>query len=94
MWLSGLCSAVRTVLIAWLQLFVADSGGVALMFAITVVPTIGVVGLAVDLSLVTQSAAQLNFAADAGCCMAMVQWPKRWKLRCQRGPAHSSGEAF
>ena len=48
MCLSGLCSAVRTVLIAWLQLFVADSGGVALMFAITVVPTIGVVGLAVD----------------------------------------------
>ena len=41
------------------------SAGVALMFALTVIPVIGVIGIAIDLGFVTQARTQLNSAADA-----------------------------
>ena len=46
------------------------SAGVALMFALTVIPVIGVIGIAVDFGYATQAKAQLNAAADAAALAA------------------------
>jgi len=46
------------------------SAGIALMFALTVIPVIGVIGIAVDLGYVTQAKTQLNAAADAAALAA------------------------
>lgn len=46
------------------------SAGVALIFAVTVIPVIGVIGLAIDFGLVTQAKTQLNLATDAAAMAA------------------------
>lgn len=46
------------------------SGGVALIFAVSVFPVTLVIGVAIDLGFVTQSVAQLNSAADAAALAA------------------------
>lgn len=46
------------------------SAGIALMFALTVIPVTGVIGIAVDLGYVTQAKTQLNAAADAAALAA------------------------
>jgi Flp pilus assembly protein TadG len=47
------------------------AAGVALMFAISVVPVIGVVGIAIDLSFATQARVLLSSAADAAALAAV-----------------------
>lgn len=47
-----------------------QSAGVALVFAISVLPVIGVIGIAVDFGLATQAKTQLNLAADAAALAA------------------------
>ncbi len=44
--------------------------GVALMFAVTVIPIIGIIGIAVDLGYATQAKTQLNAASDAAALAA------------------------
>lgn len=46
------------------------SAGVALMFAITAIPVIGVIGIAIDFGLATQAKTQLNLATDAAALAA------------------------
>ena len=46
------------------------SAGVALMFALSAIPVIGVIGIAVDFGLATQAKAQLNLATDAAALAA------------------------
>lgn len=46
------------------------SAGIALTFAVSVIPVIGVVGIGIDLGLVTQAKTQLNAASDAAALAA------------------------
>ena len=46
------------------------SGGVALMFAVSAIPVIGVIGIAIDFGLATQAKTQLNLATDAAALAA------------------------
>ena len=46
------------------------NAGVALMFAVSAIPIVGVIGLAVDLSYATQAKMQLNAASDAAALAA------------------------
>ena len=46
------------------------SAGVALMFAVTALPMIGIIGVAIDFGLVTQARTQLNLATDAAAMAA------------------------
>ena len=46
------------------------SAGVALTFAVSVIPVIGTVGIAIDLGYVTQAKTQLNAASDAAALAA------------------------
>ncbi len=58
-------------MIDFLQRCLRDrSAGIALMFALTVIPVIGFIGIAVDLGYVTQAKTQLNAAADAAAMAA------------------------
>lgn len=47
-----------------------QSAGVALVFALSAIPVIGVIGIAVDFGLATQAKAQLNLATDAAALAA------------------------
>lgn len=46
------------------------SAGIALTFAVTAIPVIGTIGIAIDLGLVTQAKTQLNLATDAAALAA------------------------
>ena len=46
------------------------SAGVAIMFALTALPVIGTIGIAIDFGLVTQAKTQLNLATDAAALAA------------------------
>ncbi len=46
------------------------SAGVAMMFALTVIPLIGIIGIAIDFGLATQAKTQLNLATDAAALAA------------------------
>lgn len=59
----------------WMRRFVRrclsdHSAGVALMFAISAIPVIGVIGIAIDFGLATQAKTQLNLATDAAALAA------------------------
>lgn len=58
-------------MISFLQRCLGDrSAGIALTFAVTVIPVIGTIGIAIDLGLVTQAKTQLNLATDAAALAA------------------------
>ncbi len=61
----------REITTSLLQRCLRDrSAGVALMFAVTAIPIIGTIGIAIDLGLVTQAKTQLNLATDAAALAA------------------------
>ena len=47
-----------------------QSASIALMFAVTAIPIIGIIGIAIDFGLVTQARTQLNLATDAAALAA------------------------
>lgn len=58
-------------MISLLQRCLKDpSAGIALTFAITAIPVIGIIGIGIDLGLATQAKTQLNLATDAAAMAA------------------------
>lgn len=69
------------------------SAGVALLFALSALPVIGVIGIAIDFGLATQAKTQLNLAADAAALAAAKGAADAFTAGNSVDKARAAGEA-